>query len=504
MQGNRPQRPSWFVLLFMAIVIPLWVMMFLMFLNPKKTQQRQQPAPKTFPTLQEIRRNLDINQAIKDWNQQVQANPKSPDADVTLLKVAIADEYVLQPPNYRAAFHAYRKLGEQYGRSPFATHALFRAAQLAEQQLGDGEVARKLYERIGGRRGQPTQAVVWQLSGDQFVPSLQGQALTTEVHRILDEHYRNTALYRALSLLVRFCGNDKRYSYGLALLLTAILVQGFLWLLPFTRRQYETMRKMQEMQPELKKIQEAFKGDPRRMQTEMFSLYKRHHFNPLTGCFLGMLIQFPFLIAVYSGIRHFQYPLLDASFLWIKSLGQADMPLLVLYCGSQYLQMRYGPGSDPSQAQQQKTMAWLMPVMFFVFFRGFPSGFLLYWMATNLLSMVQRYLIMRKPSEAVGVRVQPTGATVEQANPVPVPAFTSASDPHGSDFATTEQLPALSDGNRISESNEVNPEPASDPNQYSAPAAQRGETSRAAPLSRGTRRGGRRRKRNLVSGKKKG
>jgi len=482
-QGNKPQRPAWLTLLFLAMVLPLWVMMLMMFLNPKRAQQQTaEAAPKAFPTLRELRQSGDINRAILSWKEQVEANPKAPDTDLTLLKIAIASERLLDPPDYGAALRAYSRLGQSYRRSPFAVHALFRAGKLAEQ-LAERDLALKLYEQIVGLRAPKSEnLLVWQVGETESPPLMQGQPLRLEVERILDGYYRDRTLYKALAGVVRFCGSDKRYSYGLALLLTAVLVQGFLWLLPFTRKQYETMRKMQELQPEMKRIQETFKSDPRRMQMEVMGLYKRHHFNPMTGCFLGMVVQIPFLWAIFATIRHFQYPLAEASFLWVRSLALPDMPLLILYCASMYLTTRYGPGSDPSQAQQQKTMAWLMPLMFLFLFRGFPSGFLLYWLATNLLSMGQRYLIMRKPSEHVESQreaIEPHG----ESPALPESALAE------SELLQQEDAQSVPEGAAVAEESPS----AAEPDALVA-APTEGTSRRAAALSRGVRRGGKRRK----------
>jgi len=488
MQGKRQRPPAWLTMFIMALMISLWVFMFTTMSKQKQAQQgAQQAVPKVFPSLQEIRASSDVNQAIRVWQGQVADNPKSPDNDLTLLKIAIACEYVLQPPDYRGAFRAYQALASSYGRSPFAMHALFQAAQLAEQRLHEPQLAVKLYEKVEGRfRGKAEEAIIWGLSGDQFVPVLKGHEIRLETARILDGYYRDRTLYKALAVLVRVTGNDKRYSYGLALILTAILVQGFLWLLPFTRKQYETMRKMQEIAPEMKKIQATFKADPRRMQTEVFALYKRNHVNPMTGCFLGMVIQIPFLWAIYAAIRHFQYPLADASFLWMKSLADADLPLLILYCGSMYLTTRFGPGSDPSQAQQQKTMALLMPVMFFFLFRSWPSGFLLYWLATNLLSMGQRYLIMHKRPEQVGAARDSLSydAAPQQAEELSTVAVLEGS-------AATQQDPSSVDS-------EVTQKMLTPKAGVTPDGRLGGQPERDAPLSRGTRRGGKKRRKKPI------
>jgi membrane protein insertase Oxa1/YidC/SpoIIIJ len=94
-------------------------------------------------------------------------------------------------------------------------------------------------------------------------------------------------------------------------------------------------------------------------------------------------------------------------FLWVRNLADPDMPLLVLYTISmiafQKLTMKTQPMSDPQQQQQQNMMVWMMPLMFFMFFQGLPSGFILYWLGTNLIYLPQQYFGTRvKPEEQTG------------------------------------------------------------------------------------------------------
>ena len=101
-----------------------------------------------------------------------------------------------------------------------------------------------------------------------------------------------------------------------------------------------------------------------------------------------------------SGISHafsILVPFVNAT-VWVtaKNLSEPDLILVVLYLISMYISTKMS-AVDPSQAEQQKMMAIMMPVMFAFIFAGFPAAFLLYWLAFNVLQTIQQYLIMRAP-----------------------------------------------------------------------------------------------------------
>src|SRR5262249_36567657 len=150
--------------------------------------------------------------------------------------------------------------------------------------------------------------------------------------------------------------------------------------------------------PQLKEIQERYRDDPQRQQQELMALYKRTGLNPLTavgsGC-LPMMIQMPFMIALYYALQG-MIELRQAPFmLWINDLsspedfitlaGVAIRPLALLMGGSMFLQTYLQPGSSDPQQQQQRQMMLMMSLVFVVMFYSFPSGLVLYWLVSNLL-----------------------------------------------------------------------------------------------------------------------
>jgi YidC/Oxa1 family membrane protein insertase len=148
-------------------------------------------------------------------------------------------------------------------------------------------------------------------------------------------------------------------------------------------------------------------------------LYKEHGVNPFASC-LPLLVQMPILMTLFYMINAYKFQFESATFLWIGSgishlwghtlpigpggkvwftagnLAEADLILVVLYLISMYISTKMS-AVDPTQAEQQKMMSIMMPLMFAFIFAGYPSAFLLYWLVLNILQTAQQYLIMRAP-----------------------------------------------------------------------------------------------------------
>jgi YidC/Oxa1 family membrane protein insertase len=160
---------------------------------------------------------------------------------------------------------------------------------------------------------------------------------------------------------------------------------------PLTRKSYLSMKEMQKVQPEMTMLREKYKDDKARLNREMMDLYKRRKVNPLGGC-LPMLVQIPIFFALYWALLG-SIELRHASFiLWIKDLSDRDPIYIspILMGASMVWQQKMTPSAgDPRQAK----MMMLMPVVFTFLFLSFPSGLVLYWLVTNLLTIGQQYLI---------------------------------------------------------------------------------------------------------------
>ncbi len=200
-----------------------------------------------------------------------------------------------------------------------------------------------------------------------------------------------------------FTGN-----YGWAILLLTIGIRIVFY--PVNHKQMEAMKGMQRIQPEMKRIQEKFKDDRERLNKEMMELYKRHKVNPLSGC-LPMLLQLPVFIGLYNVLMQ-AIELRHAPFIgWITDLSQPDrlgglaipfvdppgIPVMTLLMGgSMLLQQRMTPATgDPAQQR----MMMFMPLIFTVMFVNFASGLVLYWLANNVLQILQQYLANRNKAK---------------------------------------------------------------------------------------------------------
>jgi YidC/Oxa1 family membrane protein insertase len=176
-------------------------------------------------------------------------------------------------------------------------------------------------------------------------------------------------------------------SYGFAIILLTLAVR--IVILPLTIYQTKSMKRMQEVQPLMKEIQTKYKDQPEKMNQEMMALYKTERVNPFSGC-LPLVIQMPFLYAIFSVLQHFVVPgHVSPGFLWMADLGKAD-PLFVLPAltvASMFVQSWLTGGStDPNQ----KMMMYMMPLLFGWFTFKMPAGVVLYWVISTVFGLIQQ------------------------------------------------------------------------------------------------------------------
>jgi YidC/Oxa1 family membrane protein insertase len=182
--------------------------------------------------------------------------------------------------------------------------------------------------------------------------------------------------------------------YGLAILVVTIIIR-FL-ILPLTLKQYKSSKAMQALQPEMKKLKEKYKDDPKKQQEETMKLFQQNGVNPLAGCF-PLLIQMPFLIALYQAIIRNE-SIREHSFLWMR-LGEPDpyyiLPAIAAL--TTFVQQKVMMATQPNNMQmpQMKMLLYLFPVMIFVMSMNFASALPLYWVYTNIFTIVQTYYIYR-------------------------------------------------------------------------------------------------------------
>jgi len=201
--------------------------------------------------------------------------------------------------------------------------------------------------------------------------------------------FLSVPLLSALNWIHGFVGN-----YGWSILVLTLLINAVMF--PLRHKSFVSMRKMQEIQPQVKAIQDRYSklkmADPARqkMNTELMDLYRAKGVNPASGC-IPMLLTFPVLLAFY-GLLSEAIELRGAPFmLWIKDLSVADPYYVtpILMGLSQLAQQRMAPAAaDPAQQR----MMMIMPLVFMFLFITSPSGLALYWLASNLLLIGQQAL----------------------------------------------------------------------------------------------------------------
>lgn len=180
-------------------------------------------------------------------------------------------------------------------------------------------------------------------------------------------------------------------SYGLAIIILTVIIKIILY--PLTKKQFQSMKAMQEIAPKMKKLQEKYKDNQQMLQQKMLQLYQESGVNPMAGC-LPMLIQMPILMAMYYTFFSFDYGGGAPSFLWIPNLSETDpiyiLPLIA--AGTTFLMQKI---STVEMTQQTKIM-----MIFFPLFMGFislnlPAGLVLYWATQNIVQIFQQLLIYR-------------------------------------------------------------------------------------------------------------
>lgn len=198
-------------------------------------------------------------------------------------------------------------------------------------------------------------------------------------------------------------------NWGVSIIILTILMR--LILFPLTKKSSESTHKMQELQPQIKEIQEKYKDNQQKLNEETAKFYQTVGYNPLSGC-LPMLIQFPLIFAMY-GLFNNYFEFRGAMFIpgWIPDLSQGDsimvlpftIPLLgwsnirllpMIYVVSQLLfsKVTQTPGAG-QQNSSMKIMMYGMPLFFFFIFYNAPAGLLVYWIFSNVLTLIQQVII---------------------------------------------------------------------------------------------------------------
>ncbi|MBA3702175.1 MAG: membrane protein insertase YidC [Rubrobacteraceae bacterium] len=190
--------------------------------------------------------------------------------------------------------------------------------------------------------------------------------------------------------------------WWLAIVLLTVIVRSLLF--PLTVKQVRSMRAMQDLKPHMDRVRAQFKDNPQRQREEMAKVYQDQGVNPLGGC-LPILVQMPIFIGIFYVIRQFggyslgdrtvppQYPSFhEGGILWFQNLSNAD-PTYLLPIISAVTMLAATEITAKNIDPQQRWLMRLLPIGFTIFLLNFPAGLFMYWITSNLVTLVQNFVI---------------------------------------------------------------------------------------------------------------
>jgi YidC/Oxa1 family membrane protein insertase len=211
--------------------------------------------------------------------------------------------------------------------------------------------------------------------------------------------------------------NSLGLPWWVSIALLTVVVRTLLF--PLTVKQVRSMRAMQDLRPEMERVRAQFRDNRQRQQEELMKLYQERKVNPLGGC-LPILVQMPIFIGIFYVIREFGGykvgdrvvpPLYDSfhdgGILWFQNLSAAD-PYLLLPIISALTMLAATEITAKNIDPQQRWMMRILPLGITVFLYTFPAGLFVYWITSNLVTLVQNFVIYnygpgRKSPEAEAV-----------------------------------------------------------------------------------------------------
>jgi YidC/Oxa1 family membrane protein insertase len=243
--------------------------------------------------------------------------------------------------------------------------------------------------------------------------------------------------------ILLFFHDDAGLSWGLSIIAMTVLVRACL--LPLTFKQFKSMQALASHAPEMKKLQDRYKHDKERLNQEMMKFYRENKINPFASC-LPLLAQLPVFLSLFYMLQadlrreicgQSERPCGEggpAAFFFIpdltdKATGTVLITLIVLYIGSQLLSTLL---MSTTTDRTQRMIFLALPFFFVIFIINFPAGLLVYWITTNLWTIVQQAIIrkrlgpMRPPGQEGGMGL---GELLRGgASSTPAPAAAGGSD----------------------------------------------------------------------------
>ncbi len=198
--------------------------------------------------------------------------------------------------------------------------------------------------------------------------------------------------------VLKFFHENVGLSWGFAIVGLTFVTR--IVILPLSLKQIRSMRHLQQHAPELKALQDKYKGDKERLQREMMAFYRENKINPLASCW-PLLLQLPVFLALYQLLNSdtFKADVLadpPIGFLFVENLtekaGGAELVILIAL----FIATQLGAGlvmSARIQDRNQKIIMFALPVVFAPFIATQPAGLAIYWISTNVWTLGQQFVV---------------------------------------------------------------------------------------------------------------
>ena len=180
--------------------------------------------------------------------------------------------------------------------------------------------------------------------------------------------------------------------WWLSIAILTVVVRTILF--PLTIRQVKSMRAMQDLKPDMDRIRAQYRDNRQRQQEEIMKLYQERQVNPFGSCF-PLLVQMPIFIGMFYVIRGFgdTHPsFTSGGILWFQDLSAYD-PFYILPVLSALTMLAASEITSKHIDPQQRWIMRTLPVVFTIFLLTFPAGLFMYWITSNLVTLVQNYVI---------------------------------------------------------------------------------------------------------------
>jgi YidC/Oxa1 family membrane protein insertase len=219
-----------------------------------------------------------------------------------------------------------------------------------------------------------------------------------------------TPLENVMKSILDFFHTNVGLSWPWSIVALTVLVR--ILLVPLAVRQIHSMQSMQRHAPEMKAIQQKYKGDRQKLNEELMKFYKENNINPAASC-LPLILQFPIFIALYFTLKHYTHTEITGTWLGIVHLDKkatdhwSGYVLLAVYALSQ-VASTYFMGTTMDKTQ--RTIMMFLPLVFLTVVSRFPTGLTIYWMTTNLWTVGQGLItrrLMPKPGAVPAKRAGP-------------------------------------------------------------------------------------------------